>query len=736
MNSGANICFTENLTRLSLLLFAAALASIAAPAESELVIAARANRTADTSRLIRGGADLDAADSRGYTPLMWAASWGDRETVGQLMAGGARINRVASGGATALSLAVQNGHGPVAAALLKAGANFYGTSGRAVEIGQQLLAAAGAGNTSEIESLLRAGASTGFVPSHPPRETAMIICARRGDLACIHALQAAGAIVSADHVDGLSPLDSAMRAGKPEAARLLRSLGAVSARAEPTPPETTVRLQAALRRIVTAGHRLNAAGGLRSRVALASEWLLVRSAGNPDVSPDYIAELERAADVLESRSRQPELLEDVAKDLELKTAHCRQLGIGMGGRIRLLVNTRRTGQAVNNWQVFYLPKIFQNAPGVSPESHSRVEQPRARIDRAGALYRLGARSGFEQGQPPGDRSAQRARRDHARSGGGMRSSAIHGAVALGAVLAALVWPLSAALPAGDAGVARASAAVASLIICTGMAFGRRAIPGGRRLWNVAAGAATCAALALVFVQYDADSSCVATYESRPKIIGRVLQPYVNPEPGASPSSLLFDAAGVAERVWKPSSIRTCRWLLGWVGMAAIPLFAFSACCLAGSARPSALPARRPPAPRQADAFDAFISYRHTEPDRGYAFELLDKLETWGLRAAIDARDFRPNEHFLSEMERCIQSSRYVLCVVTPRYVASDHCVEEAVLSKTLDMSERTRRIVPLIFERVELPVWLHGIVGIDFSGAGAVDPFERLRALLLPLAGR
>ena len=47
-----------------------------------------------------------------------------------------------------------------------------------------------------------------------------------------------------------------------------------------------------------------------------------------------------------------------------------------------------------------------------------------------------------------------------------------------------------------------------------------------------------------------------------------------------------------------------------------------------------------------------------------------------IRAIIDVRDFSPNEHFLSEMERCIKESRFVLCVITPRYVESDHTSEE------------------------------------------------------------
>ena len=131
-------------------------------------------------------------------------------------------------------------------------------------------------------------------------------------------------------------------------------------------------------------------------------------------------------------------------------------------------------------------------------------------------------------------------------------------------------------------------------------------------------------------------------------------------------------------------------------------------------------------------YDVFISYRHVEPDKAYACELLETLESRKLRAAIDFRDFRPNEHFLSEMERCIKESRFVLCVVTAAYLDSDHCSEEAIISKTLDMAERRKRIVPLIFERVELPVWLHGLVGIDFGESASVDPVERLIRLLSP----
>ncbi len=308
-------------------------------------------------------------------------------------------------------------------------------------------------------------------------------------------------------------------------------------------------------------------------------------------------------------------------------------------------------------------------------------------------------------------------------------------ITLLAVGLALAWPLSRALSPVDIRTTRVVAIVVSILLCTGAALVRSGIAAKRRLWLGFAGLAFATGLALSLVQFSATGSCVAHYGAKPKLIGMVLQPYVQPEPGQGADSLLFDAAGVPESVWTPASIRTCRWMLGWPAMLAVPLFALAACCavqgsrhtLIGTAhsRPSG-----PPAPAGAIKYDFFASYRHIEPDRSLALELFERLEESGFRGAIDARDFAANQNFLSEMERCIKESRYVLCLITSRYIDSDHCVEEAVISKTFDLSQRTRRIVPLIYESVQLPVWLHGISGVNFTDNAVVDPFDRLRELL------
>jgi pyrimidine deaminase RibD-like protein len=130
-------------------------------------------------------------------------------------------------------------------------------------------------------------------------------------------------------------------------------------------------------------------------------------------------------------------------------------------------------------------------------------------------------------------------------------------------------------------------------------------------------------------------------------------------------------------------------------------------------------------------YDAFISYRHQEPDRTFSRQLLGDLEAAGYKIAIDERDFKANATFLGEMERCIRQSRFTLAIVSPNYLASGNCEEEAVICKVLDMTERRRRLLPLTIEKVQIPLWLYNIVGIDYAAAAPLmPPFEKLRNTL------
>jgi hypothetical protein len=317
----------------------------------------------------------------------------------------------------------------------------------------------------------------------------------------------------------------------------------------------------------------------------------------------------------------------------------------------------------------------------------------------------------------------------------MRAARWHAAVAAAGIAVAILLPLSPALSSGDVRQARLLGAVLVAAVCAalGLARGGRAV-----MWTTMAVVSSAAGLVLLLAHVDANATCLATYNGHAVLIGRdytaSAADYVNKHPGLSAPDLLLDAGGIVERIWTPASISSCRFWLAWGGELALPLLVAAVGALVvrrGFRYAHPTPVRAVgPLPRQTAVYDAFLSYRHIEPDKTHATNILESLESRGLRVAIDFRDFAPNQHFLSEMERCIKQSRFVLCVLTTQYLDSDNTSEEAIISRTLDMADRRKRLVPLIFDRVELPVWLHGLVGIDFSESASVDPFERLMGLL------
>ena len=99
----------------------------------------------------------------------------------------------------------------------------------------------------------------------------------------------------------------------------------------------------------------------------SAQWLLSRAnESTSGVSEDYVRQIEATARALEGSGDQKEIIEEATADLKAKADHCRKSGIWLGGKVPVAATTRRGDTAVNNWQVFYLPRIFAHAQGVEP----------------------------------------------------------------------------------------------------------------------------------------------------------------------------------------------------------------------------------------------------------------------------------------------------------------------------------------------------------------------------------
>ena len=182
-----------------------------------LTSAAGGGHTEIVMILIAAGADVNAKHhSTGETALMSAAGGRRTETVKVLIAAGADVNASADReGKTAIIFALMGGHTEIIDILKRAGAHSSDL---------ELLKAAKAGNTAEVEQLLKQGADVNAKLGGGP--TVLMSAAAGGHTEIVTILIAAGANVNAKDKSGWTALIVAARYGRTETVKVLIEAGA------------------------------------------------------------------------------------------------------------------------------------------------------------------------------------------------------------------------------------------------------------------------------------------------------------------------------------------------------------------------------------------------------------------------------------------------------------------------------------------------------------------------------
>lgn len=174
-----------------------------------LMIAGRSGRSDLVAALIDAGADVNAANNNGGTPLMFSAIAGDPATVSLLLEHGARVQAVGNMGWTALMVAAVKGHPHVIHMLLEGGADpnhpdVYGWTA--------LMRAANRDRLDAVTALM-ADARTELERRDDDGGTALHHAAEEGHERVVDYLRSRGANVSARDNRGFSAADRARLAG-------------------------------------------------------------------------------------------------------------------------------------------------------------------------------------------------------------------------------------------------------------------------------------------------------------------------------------------------------------------------------------------------------------------------------------------------------------------------------------------------------------------------------------------
>jgi ankyrin repeat protein len=164
----------------------------AAPNDARVADAAMAGDREAVRSLLKQGADVNAAQGDGTTPLHWAARRGDVELAQMLIYAGANVRATTRlGGWTPLLMAAQLGHAKMIETLLNAGADLKTTT---VHGATPLMLASAAGNPDAVRLLLSKGGDVNAAES-ARGETALMFAAAYNRIDAMRLLIDAGADV-------------------------------------------------------------------------------------------------------------------------------------------------------------------------------------------------------------------------------------------------------------------------------------------------------------------------------------------------------------------------------------------------------------------------------------------------------------------------------------------------------------------------------------------------------------
>ena len=115
----------------------------------------------------------------------------------------------------------------------------------------------------------------------------------------------------------------------------------------------------------------------------------------------------------------------------------------------------------------------------------------------------------------------------------------------------------------------------------------------------------------------------------------------------------------------------------------------------------------------------FISYSRRDMD--FIKTLAEDLEKENFDVWYDLTDIDAGDRWAKEIQKGINESEIFAIVVSPNSLKSDWVEKEFLFA-----SKRGLKIVPLLYEMCELPIWLMNIQYVDIVGRNYKKNFAQI----------
>jgi ankyrin repeat protein len=200
---------------------------------------------------------------------------------------------------------------------------------------------------------------------------------KTGDAASLNKLIRSGAYAywTTDPILRVNHMRQAIEQGHPEIARMLSAS-----------EKRNESLKEILERLSTACRERQSDDC--SRITNVVNWYSARLSApqwRPTYSRDYFLSLQAMADILQTNP-EVQIVKDIADELEARRDYCVLNNVGMGGAVTVSVHTRNQQKEVQNWQIYYLLKIFEQYPAVAAGAFLKWSSPASEVVEPGRYW--------------------------------------------------------------------------------------------------------------------------------------------------------------------------------------------------------------------------------------------------------------------------------------------------------------------------------------------------------------